>query len=134
MTRDGPIALALVAIAAGAVLGAWLRWGLSYWLNPRLPSLPLGTLASNLIGGYLVGIAAAILMALPSLSPAWRLFCVTGFLGALTTFSTFSAESVVLLQGAQWGAALLHIVLHLVGSIVATVGGIATVRLVTLAS
>jgi len=134
MTRDGPIALALVAIAAGAVLGAWLRWGLSYWLNPRLPSLPLGTLASNLIGGYLVGIAAAILVALPSLSPAWRLFCVTGFLGALTTFSTFSAESVVLLQGAQWGAALLHIVLHLVGSIVATVGGIATVRLVTLAS
>jgi len=134
MTRDGPIALALVAIAAGAVLGAWLRWGLSYWLNPRLPSLPLGTLASNLIGGYLVGIAAAILVALPSLSPAWWLFCVTGFLGALTTFSTFSAESVVLLHGAQWGAALLHILIHLVGSIAATVGGIATVRLFAQAS
>jgi len=134
MTRDGPIALALVAVAAGAVLGAWLRWGLSYWLNPRLPSVPLGTLASNLIGGYLVGIAAAILVAYPGLSPAWRLFCVTGFLGGLTTFSTFSAESVVLLQSAQWGAALLHIVLHLVGSIVATVGGIATVRLFALAS
>jgi len=128
MTRDGPIGLALIAIAAGGVLGAWLRWGLSYWLNPRIQSLPLGTLASNLIGGYLVGIAAAILVAHPSLAPAWRLFFVTGFLGALTTFSTFSAESVVLLQGAQWGAALLHIMLHLAGSIAATLAGIATVR------
>jgi CrcB protein len=128
MTRDGPIGLALIAIAAGGVLGAWLRWGLSYWLNPRIQSLPLGTLASNLIGGYLVGIAAAILVAHPGLAPAWRLFFVTGFLGALTTFSTFSAESVVLLQGAQWGAALLHIMLHLAGSIAATLAGIATVR------
>lgn len=131
MTRDGPIGLALVAIAAGAVLGAWLRWGLSYWLNPRLENLPLGTLASNLVGGYLVGIAAAILIAQPGLAPAWRLFFVTGFLGALTTFSTFSAESVVLLQGAQWVAAFVHIVLHLFGSIAATIAGIATVRLLT---
>jgi len=133
MSRDGPLGLALFAIAVGAVLGAWLRWGLSYWLNPRVPTLPLGTLAANLIGGYLVGIAAAILVAMPGLAPVWRLFFVTGFLGALTTFSTFSAESVALLQGAQWGAALLHIVAHLAGSIVATVAGIATVRILVAA-
>jgi CrcB protein len=132
MTRDGPIGIALVAIAVGAVLGAWLRWGLSYWLNSRVPAIPLGTLASNLIGGYLVGIAAAILVAQPGLAPVWRLFFVTGFLGALTTFSTFSAESVVLLQGSQWGAALAHIALHLFGSIAATLAGIATVRLLAL--
>ena len=129
MTRDGPLALALVAVGAGAVLGAWLRWGLAYWLNQRVPTLPLGTLAANLIGGYLVGIAAAILMAHPGVPPAWRLLFVTGFLGALTTFSTFSAESVLLIQASQWGAALLHTVLHLAGSIAATFAGIATVRL-----
>jgi fluoride exporter len=129
MSRDGPLGLALVAIAIGAVLGAWLRWGLSNWLNPRVPTLPLGTLAANLIGGYLVGIAAGVLVTMPGLAPLWRLFFVTGFLGALTTFSTFSAESVVLLQSAQWGTALLHIGLHLIGSIAATLGGIATVRL-----
>ena len=128
MSRDGPIGLALFAIAIGAVLGAWLRWGLSTWLNPRVPTLPLGTLASNLFGGYLIGIAAGILVAMPGLAPVWRLFFVTGFLGALTTFSTFSAESVALLQSAQWGTALLHISLHLFGSIAATVAGIATVR------
>lgn len=133
MTRDGPLGVALIAIAVGAVLGAWLRWALSYWLNPRLQALPLGTLASNLIGGYLVGVAAAILVVSPGMAPAWRLFFVTGFLGALTTFSTFSAESVVLLQGSQWGAALLHIGSHLVGSIAATLAGIATVRLLAAA-
>jgi CrcB protein len=129
MTRDGPIGLALLAIAIGAVLGAWLRWGLSYWLNPRAPTLPLGTLAANLIGGYLIGVAAGVLVAMPGLAPVWRLFFVTGFLGALTTFSTFSAESVMLLQSAQWAAAVLHITTHLIGSIAATVAGIATVRL-----
>ena len=133
MTRDQPVALALIAIAVGAVLGAWLRWGLSSWLNPRLPALPLGTLTANLVGGYLIGIAAAILLAYPGLSPLWRLFFVTGFLGALTTFSTFSAESVVLLQGGQWSMALLHSVLHLAGSIAATLAGIATVRMLATA-
>jgi CrcB protein len=131
MTREGPLGVALAAIAVGAVAGAWARWGLAYWLNPRLGALPLGTLAANVIGGYLVGIAAAIFMAHPGLAPAWRLLFITGFLGGLTTFSTFSAESVVFLQGARWGAALLHIGLHLFGSIAATVAGIATVRLLT---
>jgi CrcB protein len=130
MTRDGPLGLVLGAIAAGAVLGAWSRWALSFWLNPRVPTLPLGTLASNLIGAYLVGVAVAVVAAHPALSPAWRLFFITGFLGALTTFSTFSAESVALLQTGQWGAAFWHSALHLAGSIGATFAGIATVRLV----
>lgn len=129
MTRDGPLGLALLAIAVGAVLGAWLRWGLSTWLNARLTHLPLGTLAANLIGGYLVGIAVAVFAAHPAIPPAWRLLIVTGFLGGLTTFSTFSAESVALLGGGAYGAALLHIGLHLAGSLLATVAGIATARL-----
>lgn len=130
MTRDGPIAVVLLAIGAGAVLGAWARWGLSLWLNPRVEHLPLGTLAANLIGGYLIGIAIAVFAAHPAIGPAWRLFIITGFLGALTTFSTFSAESVALMQGGAVGPALLHAVLHLAGSIAATLAGMATARLV----
>jgi fluoride exporter len=129
ITRDGPLLPALAAIALGAVLGAWLRWSLSYWLNPRVAHLPLGTLASNLIGGYLVGLAVALFAAHPSIGPAWRLLLITGFLGGLTTFSTFSAESVALLQGDQWGAATVHVLLHVVGSVVATLVGIATYRI-----
>lgn len=130
MTRDEPIAVVLLAIGAGAVLGAWARWGLSLWLNPRVEQLPLGTLAANLIGGYLIGIAIAVFAAHPAIGPAWRLFIITGFLGALTTFSTFSAESVALMQGGAVGPALLHAVLHLSGSIAATLAGMATARLV----
>jgi CrcB protein len=78
-----------VAVGAGAALGAWLRWGLSAWLNPRVPQYPLGTLAANLVGGYLVGIAIAFFIARTDLAPEWRLFVVTGLLGGLTTFSTF---------------------------------------------
>lgn len=128
VTRDGPLLGVLAAVAVGAVLGAWLRWLLAYWLNPRLAHLPLGTLAANLAGGYLIGIAIAAFALHPSVSPLWRLLLVTGFLGGLTTFSTFSAESVVLLQGQQWGAALLHVCLHLVGSVLATFAGIQTFR------
>lgn len=130
VTRDGPLGIVLLAVALGAVLGAWLRWGLSYWLNPRLAHLPLGTLAANLVGGYLIGIAVAVFAAHPAISPAWRLFIVTGFLGGLTTFSTFSSESVALLQAGQLAPALLHVTLHLAGSVAATFAGIATVRLV----
>lgn len=130
MTRDGPLLPVLAVIAVGAVLGAWLRWALSYWLNPRSELLPLGTLAANIIGGYLVGVAVAIFVAHPSMSPYGRLLIITGFLGGLTTFSTFSAESVALLQGERWAAALAHTVAHLFGSLAATVAGIATVRLV----
>jgi len=130
ITRDGPLLTVLGAVAIGAVLGAWLRWALSYWLNPRVAHLPLGTLASNLIGAYVIGIAVAAFAAHPSISPFWRLALITGLLGGLTTFSTFSAESVVLLQGEHWRAAATHAVAHLGGSLVATFAGIATYRAV----
>lgn len=128
MTRDGPLAAALLAVALGAVLGAWARWGLSYWLNPRDANLPLGTLVANLIGGYLIGIAVAVFAMNPSVSPFWRLLVITGFLGGLTTFSTFSAESLALLEATKWSAALLHTALHVLGSLTAAAAGIATVR------
>ncbi len=127
MTRDGPLVAVLAAIAFGAVLGAWLRWGLSYWLNDRA-ALPLGTLAANLIGAYIIGLAVATFAMHPSLSPLWRLFLVTGLLGALTTFSTFSAESVAMIGTGQWSLALAHTAAHLLGSLAATGAGIATVR------
>ena len=117
-----------VAVAIGAVLGAWARWGLSAWLNPSSPSLPLGTLAANIGGGYLVGISVAYFASNASLAPEWRLACITGFLGALTTFSTFSAESVELLLAGRYGAALLHSGTHLFGSIAATMLGIVSYR------
>ena len=121
-------AMAFVAVGIGAALGAWLRWMLSTWFNPVVPALPLGTLAANLVGGYLVGIAVAYFAASPSIAPEWRLFCITGFLGGLTTFSTFSAESVQLLVAAQYGAALLHTAAHLAGSLIATFAGFWTYR------
>lgn len=120
--------MAFVAVGVGAALGAWLRWGLSAALNAVVPNLPLGTLLSNLIGGYLVGIAVEVLVHHSVLTPEWRLFIITGFLGGLTTFSSFSAEAVQLLQRGQyaWFAALLAA--HVAGSIVMTLLGIATVR------
>jgi CrcB protein len=121
-------AAAFAAVGIGAALGAWLRWMLSNWFNPATPALPLGTLAANLIGGYLVGIAVAFFAANAQLSPEWRLFCITGFLGGLTTFSTFSAESVQLMVGGQYAAALLHTASHLVGSLAATFLGLLTYR------
>lgn len=121
-------ATALFAIAVGATLGAWLRWGLGTWLNPLLPQLPLGTLAANLGGGYLVGLALTFFGANASLPPEWRLACITGFLGALTTFSTFSAESVALLQDGRFTAAAVHSGAHLFGALLATAAGIATAR------
>ncbi len=117
-----------LAVGIGAALGAWLRWGLGLWLNTALPELPLGTLASNLVGGYLIGIAMAFFIQHPGLSPEWRLFIITGFLGGLTTFSTFSAEAVTLLLRGQyaWGSAV--IVTHLGGSLLMTVFGIQTFK------
>lgn len=119
---------ALIAIGLGAALGAWLRWGLGLWLNSSVAELPLGTLAANLLGGYLVGLAIAFFIHNPSLSPEWRLFIITGFLGGLTTFSTFSAETVTLLMRGQyaWGSAL--IAAHLGGSLLMTVLGIQTFK------
>ena len=118
----------LAAVAIGAVFGAWLRWGLSAWLNPSNPNLPMGTLVANIGGGYAIGVAVAFFAANTSIAPEWRLACITGFLGALTTFSTFSAESVELLMAGRYGAAAFHSGAHLFGSIVATLLGILTYR------
>jgi CrcB protein len=120
---------AFIAIGLGAAIGAWLRWGLGMWLNPITPELPMGTLAANLIGGYLIGLAVAFFMQNASLSPEWRLFIITGFLGGLTTFSTFSAETVTLLMRGQyaWGTAI--IAAHLGGSLLMTVLGMQTFKL-----
>lgn len=117
-----------IAIGLGAACGAWLRWGLGLWLNSSVPSLPLGTLTANLLGGYLVGLAIEFFMQHPSLSAEWRLFVITGFLGGLTTFSTFSAETVTLLIRGQyaWGAGI--IAAHLGGSLLMTVFGIQTFK------
>jgi CrcB protein len=119
------------AVGAGAAIGAWLRWGLSAWLNPRLPQYPLGTLAANLIGGYLVGVAIAFFIARTDLAPEWRLFVVTGVLGGLTTFSTFSAEVTEHLLRGGYGHALLLAAAHLGGSLVLTAAGFATFRALT---
>jgi CrcB protein len=122
-------ALGLTAVGIGAVLGAWLRWGLGIWLNAVVPEVPLGTLVANLFGGFVIGLAVEFFAVYPGVAPEWRLALITGFLGALTTFSTFSAEAVTLLARAQYAWAVLHIGLHLAGSIVMTVAGIATARL-----
>ncbi len=117
-----------IAIGVGAACGAWLRWGLGLWLNSALPELPIGTLAANLIGGYLIGLAVALFMQHPSLSAEWRLLIITGFLGGLTTFSTFSAETVTLLLRGQylWGIGI--VAAHLGGSLLMTVMGMQTFK------
>jgi len=121
-------AAGFVAVGIGAVLGAWTRWGLSVALNTVVPNLPLGTLAANLIGGFLVGVAVELVLQLALVSAEWRLFIITGFLGSLTTFSTFSVEAVELLSLQRYGWALLHVGSHLAGSLLATLLGIFTVR------
>ena len=116
------------SVGVGAAFGAWLRWGLSAWLNPKLPMWPLGTVAANLVGGYLVGIAIAFFAARPGLPPEWRLFAITGLLGGLTTFSTFSSEVTQLLLRGDTLAGVGLAAVHLAGSLVLTVAGIATFR------
>ena len=120
--------LGWLAVGAGAALGAWLRWGLALWLSALHAHVQAGTLAANLAGGYLVGLAIAFFSHHPHLTPEWRLFVITGFLGGLTTFSSFSGESVALLQRGDYGWALAHTLLHLVGSILLCVAGFATWR------
>lgn len=124
----------LIAIGVGATLGAWTRWALGLWLNPLNQNLPLGTLVANLIGGYVIGLAVAWFSFHAELSPAWRLFIITGLLGGLTTFSTFSAEVVHLLSRQQFGWAIAATGLHLIGSMTLTALGILTVRFLTTAS
>jgi len=119
----------VIAICAGACLGALARWQLGLWLNPMVvpgAALPLGTLAANWIGGYLVGLAVALFQALPQLDPVWRLALITGFLGALTTFSSFSAEVIAMLGQQKYALALGTTALHLFGSLLLTVAGMRT--------
>src|SRR6476619_3766102 len=120
---------AILAVGIGAAIGAWIRWGLGLWLNAMLPQLPLGTLTANLVGGYLIGLALAWFALVEGVPPELRLLVVTGFLGGLTTFSTFSAEAVGLLARQQFGWAAAHVALHLGGSLLATALGFATLRL-----
>lgn len=117
----------IVAICIGASAGAILRWLLGTALNSLFPTIPLGTLSANLVGGYLIGVAMTLFSSLPGLAPEWRLLVITGFLGGLTTFSTFSAEVTVLLQQGRYFWAGAAISAHVAGSLLMTLIGIATV-------
>jgi CrcB protein len=123
---------AYIAVATGAVLGAWLRWWLGLRLNAVLPTLPLGTLAANLVGGYIIGLALGAVAENVGMSPQSRLFIMTGFCGGLTTFSTFSAETVTLFARGQvlWG--FTEILVHVSGSLAATTLGMFSIRLLRL--
>ncbi|WP_269531883.1 fluoride efflux transporter CrcB [Chitinimonas sp. BJYL2] len=118
----------IAAISLGAALGALARWLLGNTLNALFPAIPPGTLVANLVGGYCIGIAMAVFAQHPGLSPEWRLFVVTGFLGGLTTFSTFSAEVTTLIQQGRVAMASGAIALHVTGSLLATLAGLASVR------
>lgn len=116
---------AFAAIGIGAALGAWLRWGLGLLLNPVFLAVPLGTLAANLLGGLLMGAALAWIHSVPEM-PMWlRLALTTGFLGGLTTFSTFSAEGLHLLQRGEWGWLAAHTALHVCGALLMAWAGYA---------
>ena len=117
-----------LAIGIGAALGAWLRWGLGLWLNPIFPTLPLGTLAANLLGGLLMGIALEWLVARAALPPELRLAIITGFLGGLTTFSTFSAETATLLLREEYYWTLALVLAHVIGSVTMTLLGILLIK------
>ena len=126
--------LSVIAICVGACLGALARWQLGLWLNPPTSEagiFPWGTLAANLIGGYLIGLCMGVFQNMHQLDPEWRLLCITGFLGALTTFSTFSAEVVGMLQQGRLLLALGTASVHLFGSLVLTYFGLYTVKLIS---
>lgn len=116
----------ILAISIGAALGALLRWVLGSKLNGYFPNLPPGTLAANLIGGYIIGLAVAYFAQAPNIAPEWRLLVITGFCGGLTTFSTFSAEVIALLQKDQILWAMGAIAMHVTGSLLMTLAGLAS--------
>jgi len=118
----------ILAVGGGAAIGAWLRWGLGALLNPVFPTLPLGTLAANLSGGLMMGAAMELVTRHALLPPEIRLLLTTGFLGGLTTFSTFSAEIVTLLLRREylWGS--IALAGHVAGSLALTIVGILLMR------
>ena len=120
-----PTLFPVLAICIGASAGALARWGLGLWLTPG-GLIPWGTLAANLIGGYLIGVCIAAFQAVPQLDPVWRLLLITGFLGGLTTFSSFSAEVVEFLMAERYALALGTATAHVAGSLLMTVAGIKT--------
>ena len=122
--------LPVLAICLGACLGALLRWRLGLWLSTPGSLLPWGTLTANLVGGYLIGVCVAVFQQLPQLDPAWRLLLITGFLGGLTTFSSFSAEVVAMLQLQRYALALGTAAVHVGGSLLLTIAGIRSAELV----
>ncbi|HBO3117484.1 TPA: fluoride efflux transporter CrcB [Pseudomonas aeruginosa] len=121
----------ILVIVLGGSLGCLLRWFLGLQLNALFPTIPPGTWAANMIGGYVVGVAVAFFAANPALSPEWRLLLITGFCGGLTTFSTFSAETFSLLQSGRVIWALGEIAVHVIGSLLATAAGILTYTLIS---
>jgi len=121
--------LPIAAVAIGGALGSLLRWLLGMQFNALFPNLPLGTLAANLGAGYVIGLAVAVFARYPGLAIEWRLFVITGVLGGLSTFSTFSAEATNLIQQGRLGWAVAHISAHLFGSLAMTMLGIATIAL-----
>lgn len=118
---------AIAAVGIGAAVGAWVRWGLGLFLNVLHPTMPIGTLIANLVGGYLMGLAMG-LFAFNTPSLELRLLITTGFLGGLTTFSAFSAEAVDLIQHNEYGWALLHVSSHVLGSLLMTALGLMTIQ------
>lgn len=122
---------AFVSIGVGAAVGAWLRWWLGILLNPLFPTLPLGTLAANCLGGFLMGLAMQFLLQHALLAPELRLAITTGFLGGLTTFSTFSAETVTLLLREEYLWSVAIVASHVIGSVAMTVLGMLTMKLLT---
>jgi len=117
----------VLAISLGASIGALLRWQFGDRFNSVFPTIPPGTLAANLVGGYVIGLAIAFFATYSALAPEWRLFIITGFCGGLTTFSTFSAELATLLQQGRLSWAVGAIALHVIGSLAMTFAGIATI-------
>jgi CrcB protein len=120
----------LIAVGGGAAAGAWLRWWLGMLLNPIFPTLPLGTLAANLVGGWLMGLAIGFMSHFESLPPEMRLLLTTGFLGVLTNFSTFSAETATLISRQQYGWTAAIVAMHVIGSVMMTLVGIAMIGMV----
>jgi CrcB protein len=121
--------LSFLAVGFGAFAGALLRWGFGILFNPLLPALPLGTVASNLLGGFVIGAALGVFNQFQSLPPEVRLFVTTGFCGGLTTFSTFSAETVTLMLRQQYGWTAAIVSAHVIGSLLMTLAGIGAARL-----